>query len=61
VGLITKTLRTATVQAVLPSVMYRLTYSDFHMILDDFADMKVRIDMLAMEREKVLKMAEDNR
>ncbi|KAI8835212.1 hypothetical protein BJ741DRAFT_687922 [Chytriomyces cf. hyalinus JEL632] len=61
VGLITKTLRTATVQAVLPSVMYRLTYTDFHMILDDFADMKVRIDMLAMEREKVLRMAEDNR
>ncbi|KAJ3219948.1 Potassium voltage-gated channel sub H member 7 [Chytriomyces hyalinus] len=61
VSLITKTLRTATVQAVLPSVMYRLTYADFHMILNDFADMKVRIDMLAMEREKVLKMAEANR
>ncbi|KAJ3393002.1 Potassium voltage-gated channel sub H member 7 [Chytriomyces hyalinus] len=61
VGLITKTLRTATVQAMLPSVMYRLTYGDFHMILDDFGDMKVRIDMLAMEREKVLRMAEANR
>ncbi|TPX66124.1 hypothetical protein CcCBS67573_g07923 [Chytriomyces confervae] len=46
---------------MLPSVMYRLTYADFHMILDDFGDMKVRIDMLAMEREKVLRMAEDNR
>ncbi|KAJ3392571.1 hypothetical protein HDU80_010847 [Chytriomyces hyalinus] len=61
VGLITKTLRTATVQCALPSLMYRLTYSDFHMILDDFPDMKLRIHRLAAEREKVVKMAENNR
>ncbi|TPX52627.1 hypothetical protein CcCBS67573_g09835 [Chytriomyces confervae] len=61
VGLITKTLRTATVQCALPSLMYRLTYSDFHMILDDFPDMKQRIQGLAAEREKVVKMAENNR
>ncbi|KAI8825525.1 hypothetical protein BJ741DRAFT_631765 [Chytriomyces cf. hyalinus JEL632] len=61
VGLITKTLRTATVQCALPSLMYRLTYSDFHLILDDFPDMKLRIQGLAAEREKVVKMAENNR
>ncbi|KAI8845328.1 hypothetical protein BJ741DRAFT_644754 [Chytriomyces cf. hyalinus JEL632] len=57
VGLITKTLRTATVQAVLPSLMYRLTYLDFHRILNDFNDfndMRLRMDMLAEEREKYL-------
>ncbi|KAI8832789.1 hypothetical protein BJ741DRAFT_613733 [Chytriomyces cf. hyalinus JEL632] len=58
VGLITKTLRTATVQAVLPSLMYRLTYLDFHRILDDFTDMRIRMDMLAEEREKVIKLEE---
>ncbi|KAI8833789.1 hypothetical protein BJ741DRAFT_689750 [Chytriomyces cf. hyalinus JEL632] len=61
VALITKTLRTATVQAVLPSLMYRLTYTDFHKILADFADMRIRIDMLADERDKVLKMADHHR
>ncbi|TPX73658.1 hypothetical protein CcCBS67573_g05082 [Chytriomyces confervae] len=61
VALITKTLRTATVQAVLPSLMYRLTYTDFHKILADFADMRIRIDMLADERDKVLKMADQHR
>ncbi|KAJ3404269.1 Potassium voltage-gated channel sub H member 7 [Chytriomyces hyalinus] len=50
IGLITKTLRTATVQAVLPSLMYRLTYTDFHKILDDFSDMRLLIEMLAEER-----------
>ncbi|KAI8832926.1 hypothetical protein BJ741DRAFT_666826 [Chytriomyces cf. hyalinus JEL632] len=47
-----ETLRTATVQTVLPSLMHRLTYLEFHKILDDFADMRIRIDMLAEEREK---------
>ncbi|KAI8837516.1 cyclic nucleotide-binding-like protein [Chytriomyces cf. hyalinus JEL632] len=61
VGLITKTLRTATVKAVLPSLMYRLTYIDFHNILDDFTDMKSRMDMLAEEREKVVKLEELNK
>ncbi|TPX64952.1 hypothetical protein CcCBS67573_g08267 [Chytriomyces confervae] len=61
VGLIAKTLRTATVKAVLPSLMYRLTYIDFHKILDDFTDMKRRMDMLADEREKVVKLEELNK
>ncbi|KAI8836222.1 hypothetical protein BJ741DRAFT_708683 [Chytriomyces cf. hyalinus JEL632] len=58
VGLITKTLRTATVLARLPSILYRLTYADFHLILDDFLDMKQRIDLLAQERENVIRQAE---
>ncbi|KAI8832790.1 cyclic nucleotide-binding-like protein [Chytriomyces cf. hyalinus JEL632] len=61
VGLITKTLRTATVQAVMPSLMYRLTYGDFHNILCDFTDMRLRMDMLAEEREKVVKLEELSR
>ncbi|KAJ3402883.1 hypothetical protein HDU80_004662 [Chytriomyces hyalinus] len=61
VGLIMKTLRTATVQAVLPSLMYRLTYLDFHKILDDFTDMRIRIDMLAEERERMIQLEEMNR
>ncbi|TPX74851.1 hypothetical protein CcCBS67573_g03884 [Chytriomyces confervae] len=61
VGLIKKALRTATVQAVLPSLMYRLTYLDFHKILDDFTDMRIRIDMLAEERERMIKVEEMNR
>ncbi|TPX63959.1 hypothetical protein CcCBS67573_g08541 [Chytriomyces confervae] len=61
VGLITKTLRTATVQAVMPSLMYRLTYGDFHNILSDFTDMRLRMNMLAEEREKVVKLEELSR
>ncbi|KAJ3228510.1 Potassium voltage-gated channel sub H member 7 [Chytriomyces hyalinus] len=61
VGLIMKTLRTATVQAVLPSLIYRLTYLDFHKILDDFTDMRIRINMLAEEREKIIKLEEMSR
>ncbi|KAJ3264704.1 Potassium voltage-gated channel sub H member 7 [Chytriomyces hyalinus] len=61
VGLITKTLRTATVQAVLPSLMYQLTYADFHKILDDFTDMRIRMEMLAEEREKIIKLQETQR
>ncbi|KAI8825434.1 hypothetical protein BJ741DRAFT_714754 [Chytriomyces cf. hyalinus JEL632] len=58
IGLIKKTLRTATVQAVLPSLMYRLTYTDFHKILDDFSDMRLLIEMLAGERATVMKLQE---
>ncbi|KAJ3225026.1 hypothetical protein HDU81_008182 [Chytriomyces hyalinus] len=58
IGLITKTLRTATVQAVLPSLMYRLTYTDFHKILDDFSDMRLLTEMLAEERATVMKLQE---
>ncbi|TPX60181.1 hypothetical protein CcCBS67573_g09028 [Chytriomyces confervae] len=52
VALITKVLRTATVQATNPSVLYRLTYHDFHVILEEFADMRAKIALLAAEREK---------
>ncbi|KAJ3002642.1 UNVERIFIED_CONTAM: hypothetical protein HDU68_006121 [Siphonaria sp. JEL0065] len=59
VALITKTLRTATVQASLPSVLYRLTYQDFQIIINEFPDIKDRVDGLAMEREKMIRAAED--
>ncbi|ORY47712.1 hypothetical protein BCR33DRAFT_782803 [Rhizoclosmatium globosum] len=47
VALITKSLRTASVQAALPSVLYRLTCDDFNKILTDFIDMKMRVEALA--------------
>ncbi|KAI8614704.1 cyclic nucleotide-binding-like protein [Chytriomyces sp. MP71] len=50
VALLAHVLRTATVQAAKPSVLYRLTHIDFHSILEDFVDMKDRIDRLAEER-----------
>ncbi|KAJ3070788.1 hypothetical protein HDU98_006201 [Podochytrium sp. JEL0797] len=52
VALISKVLRTATVQAATPSVLYRLTYQDFHAILEEFTDMKLRIFSLAKDRER---------
>ncbi|KAJ3007964.1 UNVERIFIED_CONTAM: Potassium voltage-gated channel sub H member 7, partial [Siphonaria sp. JEL0065] len=54
VALVTKTLRTATVQAAMPSVLYRLTCEDFNKILGDFADMKIKIDNLARNGGKTL-------
>ncbi|KAJ3062003.1 anaphase-promoting complex subunit Hcn1 [Rhizoclosmatium hyalinum] len=51
VALITNVPRTATVQAAMPSILYRLNYNDFHDILDEFLDMKMRIEALANERE----------
>ncbi|KAJ3007185.1 UNVERIFIED_CONTAM: Potassium/sodium hyperpolarization-activated cyclic nucleotide-gated channel 4 [Siphonaria sp. JEL0065] len=58
VALIAKILRTATVQATTPSVLYRLTYNDFHSVLAEFDDMKLKINMLALEHEQRLKNAE---
>ncbi|KAJ3026431.1 UNVERIFIED_CONTAM: DNA ligase (ATP) [Siphonaria sp. JEL0065] len=49
VSLIMKTLRTATVQASLPSVLYRLTYQDFQLIVNEFPDIKERVDALAQK------------
>ncbi|KAJ3354599.1 anaphase-promoting complex subunit Hcn1 [Entophlyctis luteolus] len=46
VALIRKCLRTATVQAAMPSVLYRLTSADFDKILDDFCDMKAKIQKM---------------
>ncbi|KAI9340012.1 hypothetical protein BDR26DRAFT_1007728 [Obelidium mucronatum] len=60
VALIMHTLRTATVQAVAPSVLYRLKKRDFEDILADFSDMKKNIDELAMDRQKVLKSVARN-
>ncbi|KAJ3280756.1 Potassium/sodium hyperpolarization-activated cyclic nucleotide-gated channel 4, partial [Rhizoclosmatium sp. JEL0117] len=51
VALICKVLRTASVQAIMHSVLYRLTFQDFHDILEEFQDMKDRIQALAAERE----------
>ncbi|KAJ3251916.1 hypothetical protein HDU77_005533 [Chytriomyces hyalinus] len=54
VALISKGLRTATVQAAKPSVLYRLTHHDFHEILGEFPDMLFRINQLALDRERIL-------
>ncbi|KAJ3228824.1 hypothetical protein HDU81_005850 [Chytriomyces hyalinus] len=54
VALISKGLRTATVQAAKPSVLYRLTHQDFHEILGEFPDMMFRINQLALDRERIL-------
>ncbi|ORY48514.1 camp-binding domain-like protein [Rhizoclosmatium globosum] len=59
VALISKVLRTATVQAAMPSVLYRLTYSDFHTVINEFPDMKLRIDKLAREGKKMVREAEE--
>ncbi|KAJ3280571.1 hypothetical protein HDU79_011534 [Rhizoclosmatium sp. JEL0117] len=56
VALITNVPRTATVQAAMPSILYRLNYNDFHDILDEFLDMKMRIEALANEREAALNL-----
>ncbi|ORY25670.1 camp-binding domain-like protein [Rhizoclosmatium globosum] len=39
----------ATVQAAMPSILYRLNYNDFHDILDEFLDMKMRMKPLLMK------------
>ncbi|KAJ3257139.1 Potassium voltage-gated channel sub H member 7 [Chytriomyces hyalinus] len=54
VALISKVLRTATVQAAKPSILYRLTYTDFHKVLGEFPDLKARIRALASEREQIV-------
>ncbi|KAI8621375.1 hypothetical protein BC830DRAFT_1163823 [Chytriomyces sp. MP71] len=54
-ALITTALRTASIQAVLPSEMYRLKRPDFHAILEDFRDVRARIEALAEERRLALK------
>ncbi|KAI9338210.1 hypothetical protein BDR26DRAFT_919486 [Obelidium mucronatum] len=61
VALITRVLRTATVQAAMPSVLYRLTFKDFHAVISEFTDMKLRIQKLAMEGQKMVMAVEDNR
>ncbi|TPX67285.1 hypothetical protein CcCBS67573_g07556 [Chytriomyces confervae] len=54
VALISKGLRTASVLAAKPSVLYRLSHSDFHEVLEEFPDMKFRIEQLALERERMV-------
>ncbi|KAJ3026735.1 UNVERIFIED_CONTAM: hypothetical protein HDU68_005161 [Siphonaria sp. JEL0065] len=51
VALISKVLRTATVQASAPCVLYRLTFNEFHEILSEYPDMREMIDGLARERD----------
>ncbi|KAI9353676.1 hypothetical protein BDR26DRAFT_10163 [Obelidium mucronatum] len=61
VSLITRHLRTATVQAVLPCVLYKLTRHDFHAVINEFPDMKNRIEKLAREAERMVKQAEESK
>ncbi|ORY43511.1 hypothetical protein BCR33DRAFT_766680 [Rhizoclosmatium globosum] len=61
VALITKVLRTASVKASAPSVLYRLSHQDFHEIIAEFPDIQQRIDLLVFEREKLLRLAEEAR
>ncbi|KAI9330612.1 hypothetical protein BDR26DRAFT_871263, partial [Obelidium mucronatum] len=61
VAMITKTLRTATVKATMPSVLYRLTEHDFHQVIAEFPDIQLRIAELASEREKLLALNEETR
>ncbi|KAI9330611.1 hypothetical protein BDR26DRAFT_1011274 [Obelidium mucronatum] len=61
VALITKALRTATCLAAMPSVVYRLTEQDFHSVISEFPDIKLRISELAYEREKLLLLGEETR
>ncbi|ORY49314.1 hypothetical protein BCR33DRAFT_713683 [Rhizoclosmatium globosum] len=55
VALLAKILRTSTVQATTPSVLYRLTYNDFHEVVNEFDDMKIRIQALTKEYEERLR------
>ncbi|KAI8606923.1 hypothetical protein BC830DRAFT_1159810 [Chytriomyces sp. MP71] len=43
-------MRTTVVQAANPSVLYLPTFTDFHTVLEDFVDMKIRVERLAQER-----------
>ncbi|KAI8613242.1 cyclic nucleotide-binding-like protein [Chytriomyces sp. MP71] len=54
IALITKVLRTATVQAARSSVLYRLSYSNFHKIIAEYEDMKLRIFLMAEEQARVV-------
>ncbi|KAI8609122.1 cyclic nucleotide-binding-like protein [Chytriomyces sp. MP71] len=54
VALICRAMRTATVEAAMPSVLYRLTLEDFQSVLIEFPDMKAKIDKLAKDRERML-------
>ncbi|KAI8829344.1 hypothetical protein BJ741DRAFT_623059 [Chytriomyces cf. hyalinus JEL632] len=61
VALITKVLRTATVQAAMPTVVYRLSNTDFHTVISEFLDMKLRIEKLAIEGQRVVLATDDGR
>ncbi|KAJ3067889.1 hypothetical protein HDU98_008907 [Podochytrium sp. JEL0797] len=61
VALIARILRTATVQAAMPSVLYRLTHKDFHIVIDEFPDMKLRIHKLAQDGQKMVQAVEEAR
>ncbi|ORY36820.1 hypothetical protein BCR33DRAFT_789988 [Rhizoclosmatium globosum] len=40
-------------------VLYKLTRHDFHTVINEFPDMRIRIDKLAREAERMVKQAED--
>ncbi|KAI9338251.1 hypothetical protein BDR26DRAFT_863285 [Obelidium mucronatum] len=54
VALIAKGQRTASARAAMPTVVYRLTFQDFHTVIEEFPDIRKRFDKLAKEREKML-------
>ncbi|KAI8619764.1 cyclic nucleotide-binding-like protein [Chytriomyces sp. MP71] len=54
VSLITKSLRTATVQAGMASILYRLTRQDFQSVISEFEDMQERILELAEEGQRLV-------
>ncbi|TPX58666.1 hypothetical protein CcCBS67573_g09146 [Chytriomyces confervae] len=56
-----KVLRTATVQAAMPTVVYRLSNTDFHTVISEFLDMKLRIKKLAIEGQRVVLATDDGR
>ncbi|KAJ3291592.1 anaphase-promoting complex subunit Hcn1 [Rhizoclosmatium sp. JEL0117] len=59
VALIANIPRTATVQAALACILYSLSSKDFALILNEFEDMKERIDLIYQDRmEKVRKEKE---
>ncbi|KAI8619807.1 hypothetical protein BC830DRAFT_1102119 [Chytriomyces sp. MP71] len=55
VSLITRSLRSASVQAALPSILYRLTCEDFNTIVSDFDDIQYKIDNLARQADQARK------
>ncbi|KAJ3164645.1 Potassium voltage-gated channel sub H member 7 [Irineochytrium annulatum] len=61
VALIANIPRTATVQAVRPCVMYKLTRTVFMQILAEFEDMRARIDRIYQERMGRVRAEEEER
>jgi CRP-like cAMP-binding protein len=61
VALIANIPRTATVQAAVACVLYRLNRSDFMGILSEFEDMRLRIDRIYQERMEKVRLEQEAR